>query len=248
VQQEIELGTQYAAQIETELPIIRDPEIQRAMDEIVQPILAQTSRTELTWTVRIVNSDVVNAFAVPGGHLYFNRGLIQAADRYDELAGVMGHEMGHVDLRHSMEQMEKANTANTGVGIAYILLGRQPGGVERAALNVTAGAVFAKFSRDDERDSDRAAVRYLTQAGIDPSGMARMFETLQALNQRDPSAIEGFFASHPMPADRIEDVWLTIRETPGAVALTQSGQRDHPGFDRLRRLLGRYPQPPPSDQ
>lgn len=244
IQQEIELGNQYAAQLAQELPLIDDPEIQRAIDEVMAPILEHTIRPQLDWTVRVVNSSVVNAFAVPGGHLYVNRGLIDAANHYDELAGVMGHEMAHVDLRHSAKQMGTANATQTGLGIAFVLLGREPSGVEGAAVGVAAGAAFAKFSRDDERESDRAAVGYLTKAGINPEGIARMFETLGSLRQSNPGALEQFFSSHPMPADRVEEVRQTIRNTPGAFELTETGITDHPAFERLTTLLGRMPPPP----
>ena len=248
VQQEIELGNQYAAQLAEELPLIGDREIQNAIDEVMAPILEHSLRPELAWTVRVVNSSVVNAFAVPGGHLYLNRGLIDAANHYDELAGVMGHEMGHVDLRHSAKQMGTASATQTGLGAAYVLLGRKPSDAEGAAIGLAAGAAFAKFSRDDERESDRAAVGYLTKAGINPGGIARMFETLGSLRQSDPGALEQFFASHPMPDDRVEDVWRTIRATPGALELTETGITDTPVFDRLRTLLGRLPPPPESKQ
>ncbi len=244
VQQEIELGNQYAAQLAEELPLIQDAEIQRAIEEVMEPIWAQTRRPELAWSVRVVNSSVVNAFAVPGGHLYVNRGLIDAANHYDELAGVMGHEMGHVDLRHSAKQMGTANATQTGLGVAFVLLGREPSGAEGAAIGVAAGAAFAKFSRDDERESDRAAVGYLTRAGINPEGIARMFETLGSLRQSNPGALEQFFASHPMPQDRVDEVRQTIRETPGATQMTQNGITDDPVFERLRTLLGRLPPPP----
>ena len=244
VQQEIELGNQYAAQLAEELPLIDDPEIQRAIDEVMAPILEHTIRPQLDWTVQVVNSSVVNAFAVPGGHLYVNRGLIDAANHYDELAGVMGHEMGHVDLRHSAEQMGTANATQTGLGVAFVLLGREPTDAEGAAVGVVAGAAFAKFSRDDERESDRAAVEYLTKAGINPEGIARMFETLGSLRQSDPGKLEQFFSSHPMPADRGAEVRQTIRTTPGGLEMTETGITDNPVFDRLRTLLGRMPPPP----
>ncbi|MGE0355178.1 MAG: M48 family metalloprotease, partial [Gemmatimonadales bacterium] len=153
VQQEIQIGNQYAAEIDRSMPIVKDPAVTAALDRVVAP-LRTVARRDLAWTFNIVNSDQVNAFAVPGGHIYVFRGLIERTTHYDELAGVIAHEIGHVDLRHSAEQMGQANAANTGVGLVYAILGRQPGAGEQVALNVAAGAVFAKFSRDDEREAD----------------------------------------------------------------------------------------------
>lgn len=245
VKREVELGNQYAAQLARELPLVADPAVQQAIDEFMQPILAHTTRPELPWTVNVVNAEMVNAFAVPGGHLYVTRGLIEAARSYDELAGVMGHEMAHVDLRHSMDQLQKATVAETGVTVGYVLLGREPGDVEQAALNVTAAAVFAKFSRDDEREADRASVAYMTRAGINPEGLIRMFETLAGLQEGRPGVVEQFFASHPLTDDRIADVRALIATDPAALHAVRTGVRDRPIFARLQSLVRRLPPPPP---
>lgn len=245
VQREVELGNQYAAELARELPLVEDPAVQQAIDDFMQPILAHTTRPELPWTVAVVNAEMVNAFAVPGGHLYVTRGLIEAARGYDELAGVMGHEMAHVDLRHSVDQLQKATVAETGVTVGYVLLGREPGDVEKAALNVTAAAVFAKFSRDDEREADRASVAYMTRAGINPEGLIRMFETLASLQQDRPGVVEQFFASHPMTDDRITDVRALIAADPAAQRAVRTGVRDRPIFGRLQSLVRRLPAPPP---
>ncbi|MFQ5551467.1 MAG: M48 family metallopeptidase [Gemmatimonadales bacterium] len=245
VQREIELGNEYAAELDRELPIVRSRAVQRTIDDFMRPILARSIRPEINWNVRVVNMAAINAFAVPGGHLYVTTGLIQAANHYDELAGVMGHEMGHVDLRHSAEQIGKATAAQVGVGIGYVLLGREPGETEQVAVGAAAGALFAKFSRDDEREADRAAVSYMTEAGIDPSGLAGMFEILGALNERDPSALEQFFASHPTTDSRIEEVWAAIDATPGARAAVGDGISDEPIFATLQELVAALPPPPP---
>jgi predicted Zn-dependent protease len=244
VQQEVEMGNRYAQEIERTMPLIRDPAMTGALRSAVAPLLRVVTRQDLAWSFNIVNSDQVNAFAVPGGHVYVFRGLIERAGHYDELAGVLGHEMGHVDLRHSAEQMGQTSAANTGLGLAYLLLGRQPGQVEQAALGLTAGAVFAKFSRDDEREADSVAVGYLTRASINPQGLTRMFQTLEQLQARDPSKVEQWFASHPMPAERVANVRRIINATPGAGAAVRDGRTDLEAFDQLKRSLRALPPAP----
>lgn len=244
VQQEIEIGEQYAAQLEKELPLITAGPVRSAFISAVTPLERVARRQDLNWEFQIVNSDQVNAFAVPGGHIYIFRGLIERARHYDEFAGAVSHEMGHVDLRHSAEQMGTASAANTGLTLAYILLGRQPGTVDQAAIGIAGGAAFAKFSRDDEREADSIAVVYMTEARIDPSGIVGMFEVLRGLEQSQPSKVESWFASHPMPAERIENTRRYISSTPGASAATRTGRSDLAAFEELQRRLRAMPPAP----
>ena len=244
VQQEIRLGQDYATEIDRTMPVVHDQAIQAALDQAARPVLAVAARRDLPWTFRVVNTGDVNAFAVPGGHIYVTRGLLEHATSYDQLAGVLGHEIGHVDLRHSAKQMEKAQAASLGVNLGYILLGRQPGRTESTTLNIAASVVFAKFSRDDERQADHAAVRYLTAAGIDPDGMTDMFRILQQLETSQPDAIAQFFASHPMTADRIADVEHVIAADSAAQRAARAGDRDRPVFHDLQRAARALPPPP----
>lgn len=244
IQEEIQLGDQYAAEIDKTLPVVHVPAVQAALDQAARPVIAEAVRQNLAWTFRVVNTADVNAFAVPGGHIYVTRGLIEHAASYDQLAGVLGHEIGHVDLRHSAEQIEKARAASLGVNLGYLILGRQPGQTESDAFNIAATAIFAKFSRDDEREADHAAVRYLTAAGINPGGITGMFHILQEVSGRDPSAIEQFFASHPMTGDRITDVERVIAADSAAQAATRTGRTDAPVFHDLQRAVRALPPPP----
>jgi predicted Zn-dependent protease len=244
VQQEVEIGNQYSAEIDRTMPLITDGPTRSAFLSSVAPLRQVLRRKDLAWEFKIVNSDQVNAFAVPGGHIYVFRGLIERANHYDEFAGAVAHEIGHVDLRHSAQQMGQASAANTGLTLAYVLLGRQPSSVEQLAVGLGGGAVFAKFSRDDEREADSVAVTYLTEARIDPSGMVNMFQTLRDLQQRDPSKVELWFASHPMPAERITNTQRYISSTPGAQAATRTGRSDLAAFQDLQRRLRAMPAAP----
>jgi predicted Zn-dependent protease len=244
VQQEVAMGNQYAAQLRQELPLVEDGAAVSAFQSAVAPLKRVAARQDLDWTFHIVDSDQVNAFAVPGGHIYVFRGLIERARRYDEFAGAVAHEIGHVDLRHSAEQMGQASAANLGVSLAYLLLGRQPGQVDRVALGLGGTALFAKFSRDDEREADSVAVASLTSAGINPGGLPRMFETLRQVQEREPSKVEQWFASHPMPAERIANTERIIDNDAAARGAVRTGRRELDAFERLQRRLRQLPDAP----
>ena len=244
VQQEVAIGAEYHQQLQEELPLVKDRAALAAFREAIAPLRRAAERQDLNWTFDIVNSDQVNAFAVPGGHIYIFRGLIERADGYDEFAGALAHEIAHVDLRHSAEQMGQANRANIGVNLAYILLGREPGAAEQAAVGVAGSAVFAKFSRDDENEADSVAVESLTEAGIDPGGLPRMFEKLQQIAQREPSKVEQWFSSHPMPADRIENTRRIIQNDPQARQLLGRGRTTSEAFSTLKQRLRSLPPAP----
>lgn len=244
VQQEVALGDEYHQQLQQQLPMIKDAAAVASFREAVAPLRSAAERQDLSWTFDIVNSDQVNAFAVPGGHVYIYRGLIERAEGYDEFAGAVAHEIAHVDLRHSAEQMGQANAANIGVNLAYMVLGRQPGTAEQAAVGVAGSAVFAKFSRDDEREADSVAVRSLTEAGIDPGGLPRMFERLQQIAAREPSKVEQWFGSHPMPAERVENTRRIIQNDPQARQLLGRGRTSSAAFTALKQRLRALPPAP----
>src|SRR5467141_1732572 len=143
-QQEVQMGQEYAQQINAQLPIIQDPEVNRYINVLGDSISRLTSRKDLDWHFFIVDSKEVNAFAVPGGFVYVNRGLIERADQMDELAGVLGHEIGHVVRRHTVKQMEKAQGANIGVTLACVLTSICNSQAAGAAINVAGGALFAR--------------------------------------------------------------------------------------------------------
>lgn len=185
-----------------------------------------------------MNSDVVNAFAVPGGYVYINRGLVERTGNMSELAGVLAHEISHVELRHSIQQMEQANGANMGLTLLYTLLGRQPGQAESAAINVAGSAYFAKFSRTDENEADANAIPLLLAARITPNGLVTMFERLVSLEKSQPSKLAQWFATHPTTQDRINETRARIAQIPAAQlrALAVDAQAFHTIQARLRNL------------
>lgn len=241
-QQELEIGQQYAAQINQELPLVQDSDVLRYVNQLGQLIANQGGRN-LDYRFYVVNTDVLNAFAVPGGHVYLNRGLIERTDNLAELAGVVAHEVAHVEARHGVEQMEKMQTASLGLNVAYILLGRAPTGVEEAAINVGGGLYFARHGREAEREADDLAVRYLVNAGIHPGGLVTFFDELLEERKRRPSTIEQWFSTHPLTEERIAEARADIAAVPASTL--NRLQMTTRQYAAMKADLRRYPAPPP---
>lgn len=239
-QEEAQLGAQYAAEINQQLPVVQTPAIHDYINQLGRSI-AQREDPRLTYTFFVVNAAPVNAFAIPGGYIYVNRGLIEKADNLSELAGVLAHEIGHVVERHGLEQMARMQNTQLGVNLAYILLGRQPSGLEQAGVQLGAGAFMARHSREAENEADEVAVQYLMRAGIDPNGLVTMFQELINEQQRSPSTVEQWFSTHPLTQDRITHIQQVIARLPGSTAgLTQ----DSRAYQNFRQQVSRLPAPP----
>ena len=238
-QQEIEMGQQYVAQINSQLPIVQDPEINRYINVLGDSIARLTSRTDIPeWHFYIVDSKEVNAFAVPGGFIYVNRGLIERTQAMDQLAGVLGHEIGHVVRRHSIKQMQQQQGANIGVTLACVLTNICNSQASQAAIQVGGTALFASFSRKDEAEADEEGVRNVVRAGISPNGIPEMFQILIDERNRNPSAVEGWFATHPLEEDRIADTEKLIATYDPAIlrSLTEDSRNFQTFKARVRAL------------
>jgi predicted Zn-dependent protease len=246
-QQEIDMGQQYAQQINAQLPIIADPEINRYINVLGDSIAHLTSRGDLDWHFYVVDSKEVNAFAVPGGFVYVNRGLIERATQMDQLAGVLGHEIGHVVRRHSVKQMQQAQKANIGVSLACILTRVCESQAAGTLINVAGSAVFAKFSRTDEAEADAEGIKNTIRAGISPQGIPEMFQILLDERKTRPAGVEAWFATHPMEEDRIAATEAEIKQYDPAVlrSLTRDSQNFHRFKDRVASLP---PSPAPRQQ
>jgi beta-barrel assembly-enhancing protease len=216
-QQEVALGADYSRQINQQLPLIRDATTVNYINQLGNRIATANDPRGLRYTFYVVNSDQINAFAVPGGYIYVNRGVIERASNESELAGVLGHEIGHVVERHSIEQLQRAQGANTLLTILYgAVLRRNPGTIERAGVQVAGGAVFAGYSRDAEREADRDGVAFVTRVGITPRGLPSFFEKLLAERRNNPGRVAQWFATHPTTEERIASTNALIQQTPGA--------------------------------
>jgi beta-barrel assembly-enhancing protease len=216
-QQEVALGADYSRQINQQLPLIRDATTVNYINQLGNRIATANDQRGIRYTFYVVNSDQINAFAVPGGFIYVNRGVIERAGNESELAGVLAHEIGHVVERHSIEQLQRAQGANTLMTILYgAVLRRNPGTVERAGVQVAGGAVFAGYSRDAEREADRDAIGFLTRVGITPRGLPTFFQKLLAERRSNPGRVSQWFATHPTTEERIANTEALIQQTPGA--------------------------------
>jgi predicted Zn-dependent protease len=244
-QQEIEMGGQYAQQINQQLPIINDPEANRYINLLGDSIARLTSRTDIPdWRFFIVDSREVNAFAVPGGFIYVNRGLIERTQRMDQLAGVLGHEIGHVVRRHSIKQMQQAQGANLGVTLACVLTRVCDSQAGQAAIQVGGTALFAKFSRSDETEADVEGIQNVVRAGISPNGIPEMFQILLNERQSNPGSVEGWFSTHPMEEDRIANTRSIIGQINPSVLRTLS--LDSQRYQQFKaRIRGLPPSPTP---
>src|SRR5919198_3297707 len=219
-QQEVQMGQEYSAQINAQLPIVQDPEINRYVNVLGDSIANLADSRGLDYHFFIVNAAEINAFAVPGGFIYVNRGLIDKTQNLSQLAGALGHEIGHVVRRHSVKQMEKAQGANIGLVLGCTLINICNNQAANAAIQIGGSALFAKFSRDDERQADEEAVKNTIRAGISPKGIPEMFEILLAERQRNPGAVEGWFATHPGEEERIQRANALIAQYDPAILRT----------------------------
>ena len=246
-QQEVEMGQQEAQQVNAQLPIIQDPEINRYLNVLGDSLAHVTSRADLNWHFYLVNSNDFNAFALPGGFIYVNRGVIERSDRMDQTASVIGHEIGHVVMRHSVKQMQKMQGANVAVTIGCILTAICNSGIAQAGVDVAGNLVFAKFSRQDEAQADSCGVAELVRAGIDPRGMPQMFQKLIAERQSKPAGVEAWFTDHPLEEDRIAATQAEIaRYNP---AIIQTLTQDTPAFHTFQaRVRSLPPAPTPRRQ
>jgi hypothetical protein len=198
---EVREGRAAAAEVDRQAKFIDDPIITEYVNRVGQNLVLH-SDAKVPFTIKVIDSDEVNAFALPGGFFYVNKGLILAADNEAELAGVMAHEIAHVTARHAMENQAKAQAMDIGMLAGILLGGPIIGNVLYNGGGFFEGLAYMKFSRGAEEEADKLGVQYMWAAGYDPNAMATMFEKLEAKNKKKPGFISRAFASHPMPADR----------------------------------------------
>ena len=199
---EIKMGHQFAMQVEQSVKLVQDPVVNEYVNRIGQN-LVRNSDAQVPFTIKVIDSDEVNAFALPGGFFYVNSGLILAADEEAELAGVMAHEISHVCARHGMRQQTRANWAQIGT-IPLIFVGGGIGYGIYEASGLALPLTFMKFQRSFEAEADYLGLQYMYKTGYDPQAFISFFEKLQAKEKKKPGTLAKAFASHPQTPDRIE--------------------------------------------
>jgi predicted Zn-dependent protease len=199
---EIKMGRMYAAQIEKSTRFITDPVVIEYVNRIGQNIV-KNSDCKVPFTIKVIDSDEINAFAMPGGFFYVNSGLLLNADEEAELAGVMAHETAHVCAHHTVREMTRQNTAQV-IAIPLIFIGGWTGyGIYEAASIVVVPTAFLHFSREFEAQADYLGVQYMYRAGYDPQAYITFFEKIQALQKRKPGVVAKVFSEHPQTPERI---------------------------------------------
>ena len=199
---EIRLGKQYSMMVERSVKLVQDPVVNEYINRIGQN-LVRNSDAQVPFTIKVIDSDEINAFALPGGFFYVNSGLILAADEEAELAGVMAHEISHVCARHGMRQMTRMNIAQIAT-LPLIFVGGGIGYGIYEASGLALPLTFMKFQRNYEAEADYLGVQYMYKTGYDPQAFISFFEKIQAKEKKKPGTIAKAFASHPQTPDRIE--------------------------------------------
>jgi len=212
-EKEIALGRQLAMEVEQSAKMVDDPLITEYVNRVGQNIVLH-SDAKIPFTIKVIDSDEVNAFALPGGYFFVNRGLILAADNEAELAGVMAHEIAHVAARHAMENQGKLQAINYGLLATIIFGGGIASTIAQNAGGFTQLLSFLKFSRNAEFEADTLGVQYLYASGYDPTGMATMFEKLNEKNKKKPGTLAKIFASHPQSLDRRDNSLALVARFP----------------------------------
>jgi beta-barrel assembly-enhancing protease len=213
IEKEVALGRQLAAEVDRQAKFVDDPVITEYINRVGQNVVLH-SDAKIPFTIKVIDSDEVNAFALPGGFFYVNKGLILAADNEAEVAGVMAHEIAHVAARHAMENQAKGMLAEIGLLAGSIFLGGIGGMLINNAAQFGALLGFMKFNRSAESEADVLGVQYLYAAGYDPNAMSTMFEKLSAKNKKKPGTISKLFASHPQSIDRMEATRVLVSRFP----------------------------------
>jgi beta-barrel assembly-enhancing protease len=241
-EQDIEFGRQAAQEVERKLPMCNDPKVDAYLTELGHRLIEHlnTRGVEYPWEFHCVNDKGVNAFALPGGFVFINRGAIEASDNEAQLAAVMAHELAHVALRHGTNQATKAQYAQLGggiIGAAGSLLGGVAGAAAAGAGQLTFGSVLLHYSRGAETQADIVGTQVLYDSGYDPRAMAAFFENLNASAQGGKAPPE-FFSDHPNPDHRIERVDAEIRKLGGA---PPGAQKDSSEFEAIKREVMALP-------
>jgi len=225
--EEWQLGNQLAAQVDQQVQLNRDARLNAYVRDVGERIHARTPLANRPFDFKVINDASVNAFSLPGGHIYVNSGLITQADKADMLAGVLAHEISHVVGRHSIKQVEQQQQISV---IGSILLGQNPSALQSLLANILAGGAMARFSREDEKEADDLGVGFMSAAGFDPHGMLDMFQKLLSLEQSQPNAVEKFLSDHPTTQSRINDIRNRIQGMPAGIV-------DEPAYQEARRAV-----------
>jgi predicted Zn-dependent protease len=233
-QQEIGIGQEMDGQVGREMGVYDDQALQDFVSETGQRLAKASERPNLPWKFTVVDSPAINAFALPGGYIYLTRGIMPFLGDEAEMAGVLGHEIGHVAARHAAQQYSRATGAQLGLllGAIFVPAVRPFGGLAETGL----GLLFLKHGREDELQADALGVRYTARTGWDPAGVAGMLRTLDRIadESEDRRGVPNWLSTHPAPADRVQQVQAAIEQARAEMTTPRTVDRN----DYLRRIDG----------
>jgi len=238
-EQDVELGQQASAEVARQVPMLNDSRVDNYLNNLGQRLSGHAPGFKFPYAFKTVNDRGINAFALPGGHIYINRGVIEAADNEAQLAGVMAHEVSHVALRHGTNQASKASAAQVPLAILGGMLGDNSTGAALAQLGAgfTVNSILLKYSRDAESQADLMGTQILFDSGLDPRAMGQFFGKIQGGNGI------AFFSDHPNPDRRIESVNEEVARLGGSQRSSGSGSQE---FDQIKRYVQSLPAPRPN--
>ena len=228
VPEEIDLGREANKKVRREMVEFRDQAITSYVRSVGNALAKRAGGPKYPYSFAVGNYREIKAFALPGGPVWINRGVLHAATSESQLAGVLAHEIAHIAQRHAARQVTNGAFANWGLGLLSAMLGNTGGATAaRNAASAMTGGMFLKFSRDDEEEADRVGLQILRRAGWDGRGMVELFDILRREQKRDPTAVEVFFSTHPSPAERIAKLRADVARSP-------KGRRDTSAFQRAK--------------
>ncbi len=237
VDEELRWGREAQAAMRKEVPLVRDSAIRQYVTSVGRRLASRVDGPKYPYSFSVGDYAELNALALPGGHIWINRGALQAARSESQLAGILAHEVAHVALRHAARQISNAAVARASLGFLSALLGNVGGALtsDAAARTMTNG-VFLGFSRDDEREADRVGTDLMKRAGWDPRGLAEFLEIVRIRARRMPSTVDVFFSTHPALDERLAE----LRRWQPARAI---GRRDSAAFRECARRVRTLPVP-----
>ncbi len=241
VQQDIQLGEQYSAQVNKQVPLVENQQLQNYIRRLGETLSSEPEAGDFPYSFHLINDPEINAFALPGGPVYINSGILTNAANEAQVAGVMAHEISHVALRHGTNQATKREFIGLGELLAGAALGPQTavGQLGQLGLSLGVSSVLLKYSRTDESQADALGARIMAEAGYDPVQMAEFFQTLEAKVGNQSS----FFSDHPSPGDRVTAVRKEVPYLAPGPYTASTGE-----FAAMKRLAAQLPAPPPKPQ
>lgn len=240
--QELALGQRFAQAVEQQFPLLRDPVLEWYLNMRGRQLAERSERNDIPYFFSIVDSSEINAFAVPGGHIYINLGIFQAAENEAEFLSIVAHEIAHIVARHSAERIMQQQWASIAQRAA---IGAYPNYYAYLAGNLFGQLGFLKMSRDDEREADEVGRQILVTGGYDPMSMVEMFQKMRERNERNPNLLEKWFSTHPTPQERVDDLRQQIEASDLPDDLIRSSERWEEIASRVKEL---YPEPEPEEE